>query len=150
MTNFYTHDEATRSGQSWPRIPHRAPVVQGMQPILLGRDLTRGGHGQRHGGTRCSQTVELARGSRGAAKEAKRGCECVANQAYPPVSAPVGFRCGERLPVGPCCRRHSLGLGCAGSREEWAENDYPRPTGSVSFLFISFSNFFFLSFHFLF
>lgn len=51
--------------------------------------------------------------------------------------------CGR--PSEPCCRRRSLGLGCAESSEEWAENGYSSPTDFFSFSFsFPFSDFFFL------
>jgi hypothetical protein len=47
----------------------------------------------------------------------------------------AGLGAVSDCPVGPCYRRRSLGLGCAESGEEWAENGYSSPTNFFPFLF---------------
>jgi hypothetical protein len=57
----------------------------------------------------------------------------------------AGLGAVSDCPVGPCYRRRSLGLGCAESGEEWAENGYSSPTKFFSFSFsFPFSDSFFL------
>jgi hypothetical protein len=48
---------------------NRASGVPAMRGEAVGGGSDMWGHGQRRGGTRCSQTMELACGSRGAMKE---------------------------------------------------------------------------------